>query len=155
MIQYIDQNIFIKKGNDAIHTLTKKGNQALRIELQRFTGEKVFAQYSTFSIADEDSYHKLLVSGYSGIAGGEVIKVTVWVIHKNKRFATKDSEVVYSGRYCARERHGAWWYYICSYSNLNAKYGDVGEKGPGYVVWYHWTGGESLKEIMMMIRETP
>ncbi|XP_062589866.1 ficolin-2-like [Saccostrea cucullata] len=136
-------------GNDAIHTLTKKGDLELRIELQRFNGERAFAQYSTFSIGNEDSYYKLLVSGYSGTAGDSL------TYHNNRRFATKDSDVVYLGRYCATERHGAWWYYHCSYSNLNAKYGDVGDNGPGYVVWDHWTGGESLKETMMMIRESP
>ncbi|XP_062614822.1 ficolin-1-like [Saccostrea cucullata] len=135
-------------GNDAIHALTKNGNQTLRIELQRFNGEKAFAQYSTFSLGSEDTFYKLNVSGYSGTAGNSL------AYHNNKRFATKDSEVVYSGRYCARGRHGAWWYYTCSYSNLNGKYGDVGEKGTEYMVWHHWTGGESLKESTMMIRET-
>ncbi|XP_061167533.1 ryncolin-2-like [Saccostrea echinata] len=50
-------------GNNAIHTLTKDGSQELRIELQRFNGEKAFAQYSTFSLGSEDTYFKLLCLG--------------------------------------------------------------------------------------------
>ncbi|XP_061169504.1 ficolin-3-like [Saccostrea echinata] len=139
----------VLRGNNAIHTLTKDGNQELRIELQRFNGEKAFAQYSTFSLGSEDTYFKLYVSGYSGTAGDSL------AYHNKKRFSTKDNDAAYSGRRCATERHGAWWYYYCSYSNLNAKYRDsVEEKGPKYMIWNSWKGGGPLKETMMMIRGT-
>ncbi|XP_062599846.1 ryncolin-1-like [Saccostrea cucullata] len=51
-------------GNDAIYELTKNKDQELRVELQRFNGEKAYAQYSTFYLRDEDNKYKL-VSGYS------------------------------------------------------------------------------------------
>ncbi|XP_062616407.1 ryncolin-1-like [Saccostrea cucullata] len=56
-------------GNDNIHALTKNGDQELRIEMSKFSGSKVFAKYSQFSIGDESKKYKLSISGYSGNAG--------------------------------------------------------------------------------------
>ncbi|XP_062602921.1 angiopoietin-4-like, partial [Saccostrea cucullata] len=55
-------------GNDAIYELTKNKDQELRVDLQRFNGDKKYAQYSTFNVGNEDSKYKLTVSGYSGTA---------------------------------------------------------------------------------------
>ena len=52
-----------------IHLLTKDKNQVLRVELQRFSGEKGFAEYSTFIVGDEQSKYKLTVAGYNGTIG--------------------------------------------------------------------------------------
>lgn len=56
-------------GNDVIHLLTKNKNQVLRVELQRFSGEKGYAEYSTFIVGDEQSKYKLTVAGYKGNIG--------------------------------------------------------------------------------------
>ena len=52
-----------------IHLLTKDKNQVLRVELQRFNGEKGYAEYSTFIVGDEQSKYKLTVAGYKGTIG--------------------------------------------------------------------------------------
>jgi hypothetical protein len=39
------------------------------VELTSFTGEKVYAVYSTFKVGDESGKYRLTVSGYSGTAG--------------------------------------------------------------------------------------
>ena len=52
-----------------IHLLTKNKPQRLRVELQRFSGEKGFAEYSTFAIGNEISKYRLNVSGYKGNIG--------------------------------------------------------------------------------------
>ena len=56
-------------GNDMIHLLTKNETQVLRVELERFNGEKGYAEYSTFIVGDELSKYKLTVSGYNGNIG--------------------------------------------------------------------------------------
>lgn len=56
-------------GNEAIHQLTKSSPQNLRVDLQRFSGEKGFAEYTKFAVGDENSKYKLAVSGYSGNIG--------------------------------------------------------------------------------------
>lgn len=43
--------------------------QELRVDMERFNGEKVYAVYSNFSVGDEASKYKLEVNGYVGNAG--------------------------------------------------------------------------------------
>ena len=56
-----------------IHQLTKDKTQVLRVELQRFSGEKGYAEYSTFIVGDEQSKYKLTVAGYKGNIGKQLI----------------------------------------------------------------------------------
>lgn len=39
------------------------------MDLRKFSGEKTYARYSTFTVADEGDKYKLTVGGYSGAAG--------------------------------------------------------------------------------------
>ena len=55
-----------------IHLLTKDKNQLLRVELERFNGEKGYAEYSTFIVSDEQNKYKLTVSGYNGTIGKQL-----------------------------------------------------------------------------------
>lgn len=59
--------IFI--GNNNIHWLTTRTKQELRVDVQKFSGEKKYAKYSSFSVASEADKYKLTVGGYSGTAG--------------------------------------------------------------------------------------
>lgn len=59
--------IFI--GNDNIHWLTTRTKQEVRVDVQKFSGAKKFAKYSSFSVASEADKYKLKVGGYSGTAG--------------------------------------------------------------------------------------
>ena len=56
-------------GNDVLHLLTKNEPQELRVELQRFSGERGYAEYSTFAVGDESSKYQLTVSGFEGNIG--------------------------------------------------------------------------------------
>ncbi|XP_062584629.1 fibroleukin-like [Saccostrea cucullata] len=136
-------------GNDAIHELTKKKDQELRVELQRFNADKAYAQYSTFYVGNEGTKYKLTVTGYSGTAGDSLTYP-----HNGMKFTTKDQDNDrYSGGNCAVSRHGAWWYRSCANSNLNGMYGQSGDSGYQYPVWYHWKRKtEALKQTVMMIR---
>ena len=58
-------------GNDKIHILTSlHANNELRIDLEAFDNVKVYAQYSTFRLANETAKYKLTATGYSGDTGG-------------------------------------------------------------------------------------
>lgn len=61
-------------GNEMLHTLTSLKPQELRVDMERFNGEKAYALYSNFSVGDEASKYKLEVNGYSGNAGLYSIK---------------------------------------------------------------------------------
>ncbi|XP_048771692.2 ficolin-1-like [Ostrea edulis] len=132
-------------GNDAIHILTEKKEQVLRVQLLSFDGEEAHAVYSNFHVGDEDSEYKLTVSGYNGTAGDSLD------LHDGMTFATKDRD--FEG--CAVEKHGAWWYtpQSCHYSNLNGEYAGSALLRDRYMVWYHWKSKfVALKGTSMMVR---
>lgn len=62
--------IFIE--NDNIHCLTTRTKQELRVDVQKFSGAKKYAKYSSFSVASEAAKYKLTVWGYSGTAGNRM-----------------------------------------------------------------------------------
>ena len=119
-------------GNDKIHRLTASRPSSLRVELEDWTGVRVFARYGRFNIGDEQMQYRLEVDSYSETAEDSL---TGGHNHSNMAFSTKDRDNDrYSGN-CAVENTGAWWYNICQYSNLNGQY--LGEKYDGNGLrWY-------------------
>lgn len=59
-------------GNDVIHQFRKNSPQKLRVDLQRFSGEKGYAEYSHFAVGNEDSRYKLTLSEYIGTIGKQM-----------------------------------------------------------------------------------
>ncbi|XP_078313563.1 ryncolin-1-like isoform X1 [Crassostrea virginica] len=140
------QNYWI--GNDVIHLLTKNKTQRLRVELQRFSGEKGYAEYSTFAVGNESSKYRLNVSGYKGKISDSL------VYHSGMKFSTPDQDNDnYSGGSCSQITHGAWWYGYCHHSNLNGKYMGTATNDAASNSWFYWKNNrESLKTTRMMIR---
>jgi len=138
-------------GNDNLHRLTssKDGEKyELRIDLEDFHGNKIFAKYKSFSIASESDYYKLSVSGYNGTAGNSL----AW--HNGMDFTTVDNDNDRDSGNCAVTRGGGgWWFNKCSHSNLNGEYGaDVGlAKG---IVWYiyNYQSNYNFKTTEMKLR---
>ena len=56
-------------GNSLLHRLTNVTNYKLRVELERFNGICVYAEYLNFTIGPPSSKYTLMISGYSGTAG--------------------------------------------------------------------------------------
>ena len=56
-------------GNKALHLLTSGTKQELRVDLQKFSGKKAYAKYSTFSVGSRSDKYKLTIGGYRGTAG--------------------------------------------------------------------------------------
>nr|XP_022295308.1 ficolin-1-like [Crassostrea virginica] len=135
-------------GNDVLHLLTKNEPRELRVELQRFSGEKGYAEYSTFAVGDESSKYQLTVSGFEGNIGDSLL------YHNGMKFSTRDQDNdKRSGSSCSQVYHGAWWYKNCQQSNLNGKYMGTATNDKKSNTWYHWTiTAESLKTTRMMIR---
>uniref|UniRef100_A0A8W8IQP6 Fibrinogen C-terminal domain-containing protein n=1 Tax=Magallana gigas TaxID=29159 RepID=A0A8W8IQP6_MAGGI len=67
-------------GNEDIHLLTTRTSQELRVDLNKFSGEKAYAKYSTFTVGSESQKYKLAVGGYSGTAGNveSLLELTPW-----------------------------------------------------------------------------
>lgn len=48
---------------------TTRTSQELRVDIKKFSGEKAYAKYSTFTVGSESQKYMLAVGGYSGTAG--------------------------------------------------------------------------------------
>ena len=63
------KNAFIILGNEVLHLLTSGTKQEVRVDLQKFSGEKAYAKYATFSVGSKSDKYKLTIGGYQGTAG--------------------------------------------------------------------------------------
>ena len=133
-------------GNDKIHRLTASRPSSLRVELEDWSGVRVYAKYRKFNIGDEQAQYRLEVGSYSGTAGDSLAR------HNNMAFTTKDRDNdIWSSNNCAVDYTGAWWYDYCHQSNLNGKY--LGDKSDARgAVWWHFRRSLSLKFIEMKLR---
>lgn len=64
----ISNSSYYFTGNDMLHKISSVQPQELRVDMERFNGEKLYAVYSNFSVGNEASKYKLGVNGYSGNA---------------------------------------------------------------------------------------
>ena len=73
--------------------------------------------------------------------------------HNDQAFSTHDRDNDRKSSNCAVERHGAWWYDNCGWSNLNGKYYHVAQSSSDGVAWYYWKDSwHSMKRASMKIR---
>jgi len=56
-------------GNELLYLLTSNRKYKLRIDMEDFDGQKIYAEYSSFSISSSADRYRLTVSGYTGDAG--------------------------------------------------------------------------------------
>ncbi|XP_022340180.2 ryncolin-1-like [Crassostrea virginica] len=130
-------------GNEAIHLLTTKNKQELRVEMEKFTGEIAYSKYSTFSVGAESQRYKLTIGGYSGNAGDSL------KLHNGMTFSTKGHD----RNNCAKTYHSGWWFNHCYTANPNGVYRKTAVRTEHSVNWYSF-GNEhlALKKIRLMIR---
>jgi len=136
-------------GLEKLHAATRDKPRELRIELEGFSGNTVYAHYTSFSIASESDKYALSVSGYSGTAGDSLSS------HNGKPFSTKDRDHDASDFNCAEVFTGAWWFKNgCFNSHLNGKYQAAGGSFPLYVgpVWQGFNGVKAVKFAEMKLR---
>ncbi|XP_062606271.1 ryncolin-4-like [Saccostrea cucullata] len=133
-------------GNEAIHLLTKGKEHEVRVDLQKFTGEKAFAKYSKFSVGSESQKFKLTATGYSGTAGDSLKHRT------GRPFSTKDADNDSWKTSCAVRGKAGWWFGSCDDSNLNGPFLKSAVKTDESINWDKFGKGFSLKAAKMMIR---
>ena len=80
-------------GLDNIYNLGKQGDYKLMIELEDWTGKKVYAEYSSFHLESESEGYRLRLGTYQGNAGDS------FTSHNGKQFTTLDRDKdAFSGR---------------------------------------------------------
>eukprot|EP00058_Branchiostoma_floridae_P015256 XP_002600744.1 hypothetical protein BRAFLDRAFT_83487 [Branchiostoma floridae] len=136
-------------GNDKIYQITNTRSYRLKIDLENWSSETVFAEYATFYIEDEAAKYRLQVG--IGTAGDGLS------YHDNNRFSTHDQDNDGTGSYHCAITHGGrggWWYRACEHSNLNQPYKQGGDGTEHYgIQWNHWSGHYySIKSSVMKIR---
>lgn len=161
-------------GNDRISYLTKMGPTEVLIEMEDWSGAKVYAQYQQFTIQSDASNFVLAVDGYSGNAGNSFLEGSselfgenrTMTIHNGMMFSTydKDNDNWNPGdpyTQCSREDGGGWWYNRCHSANPNGRYyiggaytKQMAKHGTDDgMVWMNWKGSwYSLKGISMKIK---
>ena len=135
-------------GLERLHAATRDRPREMRVDMEDFFGNKVYAHYTSFSIASESQMYAIFVSGYSGTAGDSL------GLHSGVRFSTWDREHDQAEYNCAEGWNGAWWFGDCFKSHLNGKYQFAGgpfpkDRGP---VWWSFNDKKAVKFAEMKIR---
>ncbi|XP_063060594.1 microfibril-associated glycoprotein 4-like [Engraulis encrasicolus] len=135
-------------GLEMLYLLTRKKNYELRVDMEDFEGNRVFAKYSTFAVGPGDQY-KLTISGFTNGGAGDSLSG-----HNDMKFSTFDKDQDPSSSNCAALFLGGYWYGDCHSSNPNGVYlwGAASHYALG-VNWYAFKGHRySLKSITMKIK---
>ncbi|XP_063043338.1 microfibril-associated glycoprotein 4-like [Engraulis encrasicolus] len=136
-------------GLETLHLLTSKKRYELRVDMEDFEGNRVFAKYATFSVGSPRDGYKLTVSGFTNGGAGDSL-----TLHNGMKFSTFDRDQDNWSGNCASQYLGAYWYNACHYSNPNGVYAWGATKLFAIGVnWHHFKGYHySLKFFSMKIR---
>ncbi|XP_013793726.2 angiopoietin-related protein 7-like [Limulus polyphemus] len=123
----------------------------LRIDLENFTGKKVFAKYSFFLVLSERRKYQMFLGPYSGDAGDSL------VYHNGSRFSTEDQDNDEYSKQCSTHQGGGggWWFKSCVHSTLNGVYHKTSKASKAWngISWNTFGGSSvSLKKTEMKIR---
>ena len=62
-------------GNDYLHRLTESASMVFRIDMEDYEGDRRFAEYTTFAVADESDNYRVTIDGYRGTAGDALLSL--------------------------------------------------------------------------------
>ena len=81
-------------GNDYINRLTDPVNKMVRIDMEDNEGDRRFAEYTTFSVADESDDYRVTIDGYRGTAGDELLSLSrpIWYVTGISVFGAMQNE---------------------------------------------------------------
>ncbi|XP_037547470.1 microfibril-associated glycoprotein 4-like [Nematolebias whitei] len=135
-------------GLETMHLLTQVKNYELRVDMEDFDGQKVFAHYAAFSVGPESEGYKLNLGTFVKGAAGDSLS-----LHNGQKFTTTDKDQDTHPSNCARLAYGAFWYAACFGANPNGIYTWGPSPQAAGVQWNTFRGLEqSLKTITMKIR---
>ncbi|XP_056410941.1 fibrinogen alpha chain [Hyla sarda] len=151
-------------GNEYIYLLSRK-ETILRIELEDWSGNQVYAEYN-FHLGSESEGYALNVNVYEGSAGDALIEGSKedseYTSHAKMKFSTYDRDSDKWEENCAEMYGGGWWYNNCQAANLNGVYYNGGQYDPrnnvpyeieNGIVWVLFKPADySLKTVKMKIR---
>lgn len=135
-------------GLETMHLLTRSKKYELRVDMEDFEGQNVFAHYASFSVGPESEGYKLNVGSFLKGAAGDSL-----TYHNGRKFTTTDKDQDASSSNCARSAYGAFWYGECFHANPNGIYTWGPSPHAAGVQWRTFKGLDySLKTLIMKIR---
>ena len=63
-------------GNDYLQRLTASASMVFRFDMEDYEGDRRFAEYTTFAVADESDDYRVTIDGYRGTAGDSLASHT-------------------------------------------------------------------------------
>ncbi|XP_071758847.1 microfibril-associated glycoprotein 4-like [Centroberyx gerrardi] len=135
-------------GLETMHLLSQAKSYELRVDMEDFEGQKVFAHYSSFSVGPETDGYQLNLGSFTKGSAGDSLSV-----HNGQKFTTTDKDQDTHGSNCARLCFGGFWYAACFGANPNGIYTWGPSPRAAGVQWSGFKGLDySLKTIIMKIR---
>ncbi|XP_050964040.1 microfibril-associated glycoprotein 4-like [Labeo rohita] len=137
-------------GLENMYELTHNRNYMLRVDLEDFDGNTVFALYSSFSVGPEADGYNLHVSGFTDGGAGDSLSG-----HNGFKFSTFDMDQDANVNNCAKMFLGGFWYASCHHTNPNGLYlwGEDATHFAIGTVWSSWKGyAVGMKSISMKIK---
>ncbi|XP_066027298.1 fibrinogen-like protein A [Pocillopora verrucosa] len=128
-------------GNDNLHRIASSSS-ILRIELHRTNGQKGYAKYGGFRVANETEKYRCDMTSYEGNIGNGFYGNTDPKLNiRGMKFGTPDQDNDNHPGKCFPS--GAWWANQCGEVNLNGKYGPD---------WGPWASYPDLNFSEMKVR---
>ncbi|XP_031564055.1 ficolin-2-like [Actinia tenebrosa] len=145
-------------GLDAIHILTNRVPNEIRVDLKDVDGIGAYAAYSAFRVESELEKYRLSLGNFQGGGAGDS-----FYFQNSSYFTTFDSDNdKHTKHNCAVMFKGAWWYNRCHrvssvvvlLTNLNGQYlYGIHQLFADGINWYTWKGyNYSAKQADMKIR---
>ncbi|KAK2167036.1 hypothetical protein LSH36_32g05073 [Paralvinella palmiformis] len=137
-------------GHELVHRLTTTGRtHSLRVDLEGYDGQVLFAVYNRFSIGPETDSYIIHVTGYwSNSTAGNSLGY-----HDGMMFSTISRDNDRDPGNCS-EHYNPWWHRNCYSCSLFAKYGPYPIRGTNKGLKWDttWTVRKYARYAVMMIR---
>ena len=136
-------------GLQAMHELTSSSCKELKIEMEKYDGEKYVTSYATFRIGSADSGYVLDTGGFSSVPDFK----EVFARSNGMKFTTMDKDQDTHSHNCAIKFYGGWWYASCYGVKLTGNH-YAGPHSYGVGIHYNAIVGlhDSFKKASMKIR---
>ena len=121
-------------GLDKLHTITYNTNLSLHVNIEDWSGNWYWAEYSQFSVGPESDGYCLYLSGYneSSTTGDSMGSLD------GMMFTTYDADNDVESAYnCADAFPGGMWYKDCSPAHPTGNYVAGGVIDPDGITWHH------------------
>ena len=107
-------------GLDTIHRYTSLASAKLRVELEDWSGQESWAEYSYVHILGESQGYKLMVSGHTGTASDALS------YHSGMKFSDMAQDNDFSSGSCANSHKAPWWHNQCWTALFTKEYTENG-----------------------------